>query len=185
MPGIKIIPTVNSVSPSAEQIAADTVDGFHASQTAGANEIPVKDSSDNLTIASGDLKLTAGHIQLEGNTKYIKFTPTSGYTGIGSVGVSRLDLYAGPANEVRLSITQTGNVLIETTTDAGTGKLQVNGDISTTLGYKVNGTQVLYARVIDARIDDTINTSAWDATTAGVLDAIRDALVTHGIVAAS
>ena len=62
MAGIKIIPTVNSVSPSAEQIAADTVDGFHASQTAGANEIPVKDSSGDLTLPTGNVVLTAGNI---------------------------------------------------------------------------------------------------------------------------
>lgn len=38
-------------------------------------------------------------------------------------------------------------------------------------------------RVVDARIDDTINESAWDATTAGVLDAIRDAMIAKGFIA--
>lgn len=40
-------------------------------------------------------------------------------------------------------------------------------------------------QVIDARIDDEINMSSWDATTAGVLDAIRDALIANGLMAVS
>jgi hypothetical protein len=51
--------------------------------------------------------------------------------------------------------------------------------------YKVDGTQVVSNRVVDARIDDAINDSTWDSTTAGVLDAIRDAMITHGLIAAS
>ena len=50
---------------------------------------------------------------------------------------------------------------------------------------KVGIVQVVGARVVDAKIDDAINAGAWDATTAGVLEACRDALVTHGLVAAS
>jgi len=51
--------------------------------------------------------------------------------------------------------------------------------------YKVDGTQVVSNRIVDARIDDAVNESSWDSTTAGVLDAIRDALITHGLIAAS
>jgi hypothetical protein len=43
----------------------------------------------------------------------------------------------------------------------------------------------IYQTVVDARADDTINAAAWDATTAGVLDAVRDALIAHGLLAAS
>lgn len=44
--------------------------------------------------------------------------------------------------------------------------------------------QVLGTRVVDARVDDAINAGAWDATTAGVLESLRDAAVTHGWIKA-
>ena len=37
--------------------------------------------------------------------------------------------------------------------------------------------------VIDSRCDDTINSG--DATTDGVIDALRDAMITHGLIAAA
>jgi len=49
--------------------------------------------------------------------------------------------------------------------------------------YQVAGTQVVGARVIDARCDDAINSG--DATTDGVIDALRDAMITHGLIAAA
>jgi hypothetical protein len=56
-------------------------------------------------------------------------------------------------------------------------------DVASGQVYKLNGLQVLGARIIDARIDDAINDAAWDATTAGVLDALRDAAIAHGWIA--
>ncbi len=53
----------------------------------------------------------------------------------------------------------------------------------TTGAYKVNNIQVVGARVIDARCDDTINSG--DATTDGVIDALRDAMIAHGLIAAA
>jgi hypothetical protein len=58
-------------------------------------------------------------------------------------------------------------------------------DVASGQVYKLNNIQVIGARVIDERIDDAINESAWDATTAGVLDALRDAAISHGLIAAS
>ena len=49
--------------------------------------------------------------------------------------------------------------------------------------FQVAGTQVVGARVIDARCDDAINSG--DATTDGVIDALRDAMITHGLIAAA
>ncbi len=46
-----------------------------------------------------------------------------------------------------------------------------------------NPDQVLGTQVVDARIDDAINSG--DATTDGVIDAIRDALIAHGICVAA
>jgi len=49
--------------------------------------------------------------------------------------------------------------------------------------YQVASTQVVGARVIDARCDDAINSG--DATTDGVIDALRDAMISHGLIAAT
>lgn len=67
----------------------------------------------------------------------------------------------------------------------GTGDVRFGGLVNTIEHYEVDGTQVVSNRVVDARCDDTINTSAWDSTTAGVLDSLRDAMITHGLIAAS
>lgn len=67
----------------------------------------------------------------------------------------------------------------------GTGDVRFGGLVNTTEHYEVDGKQVVGNQVVDARIDDTINTSAWDSTTAGVLDSLRDAMITHGLIAAS
>jgi hypothetical protein len=69
---------------------------------------------------------------------------------------------------------------------SGNGITATHGfDISTSSGgvYKIGGTQVVGARVIDARCDDTINSG--DATTDGVIDSLRDAMITHGLIAAA
>jgi hypothetical protein len=65
-----------------------------------------------------------------------------------------------------------------------TMRLDAAGDLNLAVGQLlIAGTQVVGARVIDARIDDAINSG--DLTTDGVIDAIRDALITHGLVAAA
>ncbi|KKN10585.1 hypothetical protein LCGC14_1035240, partial [marine sediment metagenome] len=43
--------------------------------------------------------------------------------------------------------------------------------------------QVVGTRVVDARCDDAINSG--DATTDGVIDALRDAMIAHGLIAAA
>jgi len=57
------------------------------------------------------------------------------------------------------------------------------GVVNTAASYQVDGTQVVSNRVIDARCDDALNSG--DATTDGVIDALRDAMITHGLIAAS
>lgn len=61
--------------------------------------------------------------------------------------------------------------------------LYVNGNLDIREAIFIDGSQVIGPRVIDSRIDDTINSG--DATTDGVIDAIRDALIAHGLVAAA
>lgn len=61
--------------------------------------------------------------------------------------------------------------------DQGAGTINVDNEIY------VDGTQVVGSRVIDARCDDALNSG--DATTDGVIDALRDAMITHGLIAAA
>jgi hypothetical protein len=87
------------------------------------------------------------------------------------------------AGTERMRITEAGKVGIN---DNNPGEmLDVTGNINVTGVYAVDDVQVIQARVVDARVNDAINAVAWDGTTAGVLESIRDALVTHGVIAAA
>lgn len=57
-----------------------------------------------------------------------------------------------------------------------------NDNLETAGVFKVSGNQVVGARVVDQRIDDAVNSG--DATTDGVIDAMRDALISHGLIRA-
>jgi len=57
------------------------------------------------------------------------------------------------------------------------------GVITTDESYQVDDVQVVSNRVIDARCDDAINSG--DVTTDGVIDSLRDAMITHGLIAAA
>jgi len=59
----------------------------------------------------------------------------------------------------------------------------ISGNINATGVYKVDDVQVVGNRVVDARCDDAVNSG--DATTDGVIDALRDAMITHGLIAAA
>jgi len=67
--------------------------------------------------------------------------------------------------------------------DGGTVKIVGDGSVDISGVLKIDAVQVVGNRVIDARIDDTINSG--DATTDGVIDAIRDAMLAHGLIAAA
>ncbi len=58
-----------------------------------------------------------------------------------------------------------------------------DGTIQCADGYYIGANQVVGARVVDARCDDAINSG--DATTDGVIDALRDAMISHGLIAAA
>lgn len=62
----------------------------------------------------------------------------------------------------------------------GDGGVRIAETASKKLGFY--GTAPI-TRVVDARIDDAINSG--DATTDGVIDAIRDALIAYGLIAAA
>jgi hypothetical protein len=67
--------------------------------------------------------------------------------------------------------------------DTPSERLDVSGNINTSGVIKIDTVQVVSNRVIDARCDDAINSG--DATTDGVIDALRDCLITHGLIAAA
>jgi len=58
------------------------------------------------------------------------------------------------------------------------------GALDSDTGFKKSGTQVVGARVVDARCDDVVD-NTYGAEEAGVLDALRDAMITHGLIAAA
>ena len=89
-----------------------------------------------------------------------------------------------PANGIVFYISSLGRVGLGGDT-APAEILDVTGNINSTGVYKIDDVQVVSNRVVDARVDDAINESAWDATTAGVLDALRDAAIAHGLIAAA
>jgi len=66
----------------------------------------------------------------------------------------------------------------------GSGVLQLPATVNVATAYQVAATQVVGARVIDARADDVVDTT-YGAEEAGVLDALRDAMITHGLIAAA
>jgi len=85
---------------------------------------------------------------------------------------SRFDIQLVNAGADNLAMTLSG---------AGLGWFDVGVNVDEY--YQVAGTQVVGARVVDARCDDAINSG--DATTDGVIDALRDAMITHGLIAAA
>lgn len=92
-------------------------------------------------------------------------------------------------NDIRTAIVRTPMVvdLINSrigVNDVAPGEdLDVTGNINATGVLKIDDVQVVSNRVIDARCDDTINSG--DATTDGVIDALRDAMIAHGLIAAA
>jgi len=112
------------------------------------------------------------------------FTGVAEYTGktVFAAGGSHLAIFAfTPGKEIQLYAGgRTSSDRIVTISPTG---VVAAGDINVTGVYKVDGVQVVSNRVIDARCDDVINSG--DATTDGVIDSLRDAMVTHGLIAAA
>lgn len=80
-----------------------------------------------------------------------------------------------------------GGIELFSLTEAGVATwssvTQTGLNITTGQVLQVGGTQVVGARVVDARCDDAINSG--DATTDGVIDALRDAMISHGLISTS
>lgn len=106
------------------------------------------------------------------------YVATIGQTDITSVSVLRNVLDDGSGNmsvKGNLTIADAKNIVLNTTTGTKIGTATTQK-----LAF-YNATPIV--QVVDARIDDAI--SSGDATTDGVIDAIRDALISYGLIAAA
>jgi len=110
-------------------------------------------------------------------------------TSAPSAGFNLLDVGYYSINASLASATWTSKMIVLNNGSVGIGDsspgelLDVAGNINATGVLKIDDVQVVSNRVIDARCDDAINSG--DATTDGVIDALRDAMITHGLIAAA
>ncbi len=111
-----------------------------------------------------------------------------GYWAIrtGAAYEFNIDIYNGGASLAAITILQNANIGIR---KVPSYPLDIDGDINIDSGhvFRVNATQVVGARVIDDRIDDVIEAAftALYPVASGILDALRDAVIAHGLVAAT
>jgi hypothetical protein len=127
-------------------------------------------------------------------TGYIQLDP-AGYAEATSSGswVNITDKFVATATTGQLYLAKAsataGTMLFDTVsllrvTEFTPSPLSTDGtDVDNSGVYKVDAVQVVGPRVIDARCDDAINSG--DATTDGVIDALRDAMIAHGLIAAA
>jgi len=119
---------------------------------------------------------------------------TNSSTASQQTAVSIIPTYnqaSGTASNTDLLINRTqtlvgsGTQLLIDAQVSTVSKFSVNnvGNVNLVGVLSVSGTQVVGARVIDARCDDAVNSG--DATTDGVIDALRDAMIAHGLIAAA
>jgi len=117
---------------------------------------------------------------------YITGGSTFNITSGTSVYIGRATkAYAdGDANEIVIGYNATGaGSNTATLGNTSITSTVLRGTVNTDGSYQVDGVQVVSNRVIDARIDDVINSG--DATTDGVIDALRDIIIAHGLGAAA
>ena len=116
-----------------------------------------------------------------------------GLASVGAMTITNLyGVYLANATGAGAVTNQYG-IYFESLTKGATLNYMIHGAADITFGmginiatgktYQIAGTQVIGARVVDARCDDVINSG--DATTDGVIDALRDAMITHGLIAAA
>ncbi len=130
-------------------------------------------SDDVFLYLSGGTDIGGAYILLYGKSH----ATLPGQMDITALGATR---FTNTGSE-RMRVASSGNVGINDTDPAE--RLDVTGNINATGVYKVDDVQVLSNRVIDARCADVANSG--DATTDGLIDALRDAMIAHGLVAAA
>jgi hypothetical protein len=147
----------------------------------------------------GVLNIESGRADLSASTNlvYMGVGTSSNYAGFNFQGCAASDMFFGRANSSDdLIISSMGGSATEIIRFKQAGKvgildnnpaevLDVTGNINSTGVIKIDDVQVVSNRVVDARCDDAINDTTWDSTTAGVLDSLRDCLISHGLLSAS
>jgi len=122
----------------------------------------------------------AARIRIDGANNYngnLIINVPWGYSSLGLAvgGTKKWSIYNAPADTDKLIFNNAASGDVAYVTQAGS--------IGVTGSYFVDDVQVVSNRVIDARCDDAINSG--DATTDGVIDALRDAMIAHGLIAAA
>jgi len=104
---------------------------------------------------------------------------------IASPNATALTIGAGTAGiDYQIKVDgETNDLLLTAMEDEDYWQFEDDVNLATGEVLKVAGTQVVGARVVDARIDDTPNSG--DATTDGIIAAIQSVLQTHGLAAAA
>jgi len=154
--------------------------------------------------ATGKAWLQATYAPDLSNTYSLLLNPNGGNVGVGADPVTKLTVEgtitlreraaaeAFTATYGQIWCKSTAPCELWFTDDGGSGVRIAPQDLrvsasptfvspNATGNYFVDGIQVVTNRVIDARIDDAIDSG--DATTDGVIDALRDMAITHGLVA--
>ena len=96
--------------------------------------------------------------------------------------VLHADYWTGDAMDYTVTLTNVGDLNLINGAYSTGGKITCR-NVNAFGVFKVANVQVVGSRVIDARCDDALNSG--DATTDGVIDALRDAMIAHGLIAAS
>ncbi len=115
------------------------------------------------------LGFKAGFYETVSNKLYIDNTQRSSEAD-GRVKALIYGIFA--ATTAAQYVTINGNLIVRESLDLLSGAV-----------LSVASTQVVGARVIDARADDVANSG--DSITDGLIDALRDAMITHGLIAAA
>lgn len=144
-------------------------------------------TGDNLFVCQQTSVVTDGGTYTKSHTNFDIFSnviETSGtITDTAKVFSVRQLNTSASGNVFEIDNYGTGKTLVGR--DAGVEAWSITNDgvVNATGEYQVDGTKVVGNRVVDARCDDTINSG--DATTDGVIDALRDAMIAHGLIAAA
>lgn len=123
------------------------------------------------------------YLDIVGTTSILAILTEVGGTVLNENGDSSSDLRVEGDTDTNLLLVDASADKVGIGDSAPGEKLDVAGNANVTGVYKVNDVQVVSNRVIDARCDDAIDSG--DATTDGVIDALRDAMITHGLIAAA